>query len=162
MSQQFRNCLSRWDSRPPRPLLPRSEFYLSRMGIRRLFTLAQSSAVGLVSMAVMADDMFEKAREAFFGTVRASPKPNASSAEFVKPRNDPSEKQVTPSRRQARGSSAAHLIVESSLASLLQLAVKQKFRLSSVPADPRHISDNIRGSRPLLRNSSSGQSECWR
>ena len=97
MSQQFRNCLSRWDSRPPRPLLPRSEFYLSRMGIRRLFTLAQSSAVGLVSMAVMADDMFEKAREAFFGTVRASPKPNASSAEFVKPRNDPSEKQVTPS-----------------------------------------------------------------
>jgi hypothetical protein len=43
----------------------------------------------------MADDMFEKAREAFFETVRTSP--SAASAEFVKPRNDPSEKQVSPS-----------------------------------------------------------------
>jgi hypothetical protein len=43
----------------------------------------------------MANDMFEKAREAFFGTVSASPKPSGSSAEFLKPRNDPPEKQVT-------------------------------------------------------------------
>jgi len=49
--EQFRNCLPKWDSRP-RLLLPRSEFYLSRVGIRRLFTFAQSSSVGLVSMVL--------------------------------------------------------------------------------------------------------------
>jgi hypothetical protein len=43
----------------------------------------------------MAEDMFEKAREAFFGTVRASPKPSAALTEFSKPGNDPSEAQVT-------------------------------------------------------------------
>ena len=43
----------------------------------------------------MADDMFEKAREAFFGTVRASAKPSAPLTEFLKPGNNPSEAQVT-------------------------------------------------------------------
>ena len=43
----------------------------------------------------MAEDMFEKAREAFFGIVKTSPKPSASSAEFLKPRNEPRQKQVT-------------------------------------------------------------------
>jgi hypothetical protein len=43
----------------------------------------------------MPEDMFEKAREAFFGTVRTSPKPSASSAEFLKPRNEPPSKEVT-------------------------------------------------------------------
>jgi hypothetical protein len=36
----------------------------------------------------MAEDMFEKAREAFFGTSETSPKPSASSAEFLKLRNE--------------------------------------------------------------------------
>jgi hypothetical protein len=36
-----------------------------------------------------AEDMFEKAREAFFGTTKTLPKPSASSADFLKPRNEP-------------------------------------------------------------------------
>jgi len=40
------------------------------------------------------EDMFEKAREAFFGTVRTQPKPSASSAEFLKPRNEPSPREA--------------------------------------------------------------------
>jgi hypothetical protein len=40
----------------------------------------------------MAEDSFEKAREAFFGTVKTSPKPSASPAEFVKPRNEAPQK----------------------------------------------------------------------
>jgi hypothetical protein len=43
----------------------------------------------------MAEDMFEKAREAFFGAAKTLPKPSASSAEFLKPRNEPSPKEVT-------------------------------------------------------------------
>jgi hypothetical protein len=43
----------------------------------------------------MAKDMFEKAREAFFGTAKASAKPSVSSAESLKPRNDPPGKQVS-------------------------------------------------------------------
>jgi hypothetical protein len=35
----------------------------------------------------MAEDSFEKARKAFFGTVTTSPKPSVSPAEFLKPRN---------------------------------------------------------------------------
>jgi hypothetical protein len=45
--------------------------------------------------STMAEDMFEKAREAFFGTAKARAKPSVSSAESLKPRNDPPEKQVT-------------------------------------------------------------------
>lgn len=37
----------------------------------------------------MAEDLFEKARAAFFGTAKTSPRPSASSAEPLKPRNDP-------------------------------------------------------------------------
>lgn len=37
----------------------------------------------------MAEDMFEKARAAFFGTAKTSPRPSASSADSLKPRNDP-------------------------------------------------------------------------
>jgi hypothetical protein len=36
----------------------------------------------------MGEDMFEKAREAFFGTVKTSPKPSALPAEFLKPRTE--------------------------------------------------------------------------
>jgi hypothetical protein len=43
----------------------------------------------------MAEDMFEKAREAFFGNAKTSTKPSASSAEFLKPRNEPPAKEVT-------------------------------------------------------------------
>jgi hypothetical protein len=43
----------------------------------------------------MAEDLFEKAREAFFGTVKTSQKPSASSAELPEPRYDPPEKKVT-------------------------------------------------------------------
>jgi hypothetical protein len=43
----------------------------------------------------MAEDMFEKAREAFFGTAKTSPKPNASLAEFLKPRDEPHQNQLT-------------------------------------------------------------------
>ena len=42
-----------------------------------------------------ADDLFEKAREAFFGTVKTSRRPSASPTEFLKPRNEPSPKIVT-------------------------------------------------------------------
>jgi hypothetical protein len=38
----------------------------------------------------MAEDMFEKAREAFFGTTETSPQSSASSGEFLKPRDEPS------------------------------------------------------------------------
>lgn len=37
----------------------------------------------------MPEDMFEKAREAFFETAKTSPKPGASSAESLKPRSEP-------------------------------------------------------------------------
>jgi hypothetical protein len=36
----------------------------------------------------MAEDMFEKAREAFFGTTETSPKSSASSGEFLKPQDE--------------------------------------------------------------------------
>ena len=36
----------------------------------------------------VAEDMFEKAREAFFGITETSPKSSASSDEFLKPRNE--------------------------------------------------------------------------
>jgi hypothetical protein len=36
------------------------------------------------------EDMFEKAREAFFGTQQPSTKPNDYSADFFKPRNETS------------------------------------------------------------------------
>ena len=36
-----------------------------------------------------AGDTFEKAREAFFGTVKTSSKPGAFAAGFAKPRNEP-------------------------------------------------------------------------
>jgi hypothetical protein len=35
----------------------------------------------------VAEDMFEKAREAFFGTAKTSPEPSGSSAEHLEPRN---------------------------------------------------------------------------
>jgi hypothetical protein len=37
----------------------------------------------------MAEDMFEKAREAFFATSTTRPKPNASPATLVDPPNEP-------------------------------------------------------------------------
>ena len=37
----------------------------------------------------MKEDMFEKAREAFFGAVKTSPKPSAFPAEFLTPQNEP-------------------------------------------------------------------------
>jgi len=37
----------------------------------------------------MGEDMFEKARAAFFGTAKTSPRPSASPAESLKPRNEP-------------------------------------------------------------------------
>jgi hypothetical protein len=43
----------------------------------------------------MGEDMFEKAREAFFGTVKTSPKPSALPAEFLKPRNEPPRTELT-------------------------------------------------------------------
>jgi hypothetical protein len=43
----------------------------------------------------MAEDMFEKARGAFFGTAKTSPNPSASSAEPLKPQNEPLPKEVT-------------------------------------------------------------------
>jgi hypothetical protein len=46
---------------------------------------------------LMAEDMFEKAREAFFGTVKMSPKPSASSPEFVEPRNELPQREATSS-----------------------------------------------------------------
>jgi hypothetical protein len=36
----------------------------------------------------VAEDMFEKAREVFFGITETSPKSSASSDEFLKPRNE--------------------------------------------------------------------------
>jgi hypothetical protein len=41
------------------------------------------------------EDMFEKAREAFFGTVKTPPKPSALPAEFLKPRNEPPPTELT-------------------------------------------------------------------
>lgn len=43
----------------------------------------------------VAEDMFERAREAFFGTANNIPKPSASSAELLKPRSEPQSKEVT-------------------------------------------------------------------
>jgi hypothetical protein len=43
----------------------------------------------------MQEDMFEKAREAFFGTVKSSPRTSASSAESLNPRNEPPPPKVT-------------------------------------------------------------------
>jgi hypothetical protein len=43
----------------------------------------------------MKEDMFEKAREAFFGTVKTPPKPSAFPAEFLKPRNELPPTKVT-------------------------------------------------------------------
>jgi hypothetical protein len=43
----------------------------------------------------MAEDMYEKARGAFFGTAKTSPKPSASSAELLRVQNEPSPKEVT-------------------------------------------------------------------
>jgi hypothetical protein len=43
----------------------------------------------------MKEDMFEKAREAFFGTAKTSPKPSTFPAEFFKPRNEPPPTKVT-------------------------------------------------------------------
>ncbi len=42
-----------------------------------------------------ADDVFEKAREAFFGTVKTSRKPSVSPAEFLTGGNVPSPSIVT-------------------------------------------------------------------
>jgi hypothetical protein len=42
----------------------------------------------------MAEDMFEKAREAFFGTAKTSPRPSAPLAEHLKPPNERSRKEV--------------------------------------------------------------------
>jgi hypothetical protein len=41
------------------------------------------------------EDMFEKARAAFFGTARSSSRSNASSSDFFKPRSEPPPKEVT-------------------------------------------------------------------
>jgi hypothetical protein len=43
----------------------------------------------------VADDMFERAREAFFGTANNAPKPAASSADVPKPRSEARPKEVT-------------------------------------------------------------------
>jgi hypothetical protein len=45
-------------------------------------------------MKPVLEDMFEKARAAFFGTAVASPKPSGSSAEFLTPRSEPTPKEV--------------------------------------------------------------------
>ena len=42
-----------------------------------------------------AEDMFERAREAFFGTANNTPKPGASSAEASKPRSEARPTEVT-------------------------------------------------------------------
>jgi hypothetical protein len=42
-----------------------------------------------------AEDMFERAREAFFGTANNTRKPSASTADFPKPRSEPEPKEVT-------------------------------------------------------------------
>jgi hypothetical protein len=44
----------------------------------------------------MAEDMFETARKAFFGTERTIPTPRVSPAEPQKPRNEASAKKVLP------------------------------------------------------------------
>ena len=50
----------------------------------------------------MGEDMFERAREAFFGTAKSPPKPITSSTEFLKPRNEPSPEEVTAPFRDER------------------------------------------------------------
>jgi hypothetical protein len=44
----------------------------------------------------MAEDMFEKARKAFFGTGKTTPNLSASPAEFLKPRNEPRATKKSP------------------------------------------------------------------
>ena len=52
----------------------------------------------------MAEDSFEKARKAFFGTGETTPKPSASPAEFFKPRNAPlTKKPPSPSSDEHAG-----------------------------------------------------------
>ncbi len=52
---------------------------------------------------LMAQDMFEKAREAFFGAPKTSPEPSAPSVEYLKPRNEPSLEDVNgPSPKERR------------------------------------------------------------
>jgi hypothetical protein len=41
------------------------------------------------------EDMFEKAREVFFGTAKTSRQRGDTSAEFVDPRDEPARKEVT-------------------------------------------------------------------
>ena len=43
----------------------------------------------------LAEDMFERAREAFFGTAKTLPEPNTPSTEFIKLRNESSPEEVT-------------------------------------------------------------------
>jgi hypothetical protein len=43
----------------------------------------------------MAEDMYEKARGAFFGTAKTSARPSSSPVEIVEPRNESSPKKVT-------------------------------------------------------------------
>jgi hypothetical protein len=52
----------------------------------------------------VAEDMFEKARKAFFGTAKTSPKPNGSSDEHLKPRNEfPTKMSTVPPRTGTKG-----------------------------------------------------------
>ncbi len=44
------------------------------------------------------EDLFEKAREAFFGTVKTSPKPSASPAGLLEPQDEPEPKEVKKER----------------------------------------------------------------
>src|SRR5580700_3090164 len=46
---------------------------------------------------LMAEDSFEKARKAFFGTATTTPRPSVSPAEFLKPRNKAPQCQSHPS-----------------------------------------------------------------
>jgi len=41
------------------------------------------------------EDMFEKAREAFFGTAKTSQERSDTAAEFLSPRNESASKEVT-------------------------------------------------------------------
>jgi hypothetical protein len=41
------------------------------------------------------EDMFEKARAAFFGTAQSSSRSTASSSDFFKPRSEPTATEVT-------------------------------------------------------------------
>jgi hypothetical protein len=45
----------------------------------------------------VAEDVFERAREAFFGPANNTPRPSAPSPQFLEPRSEPRPREVTSS-----------------------------------------------------------------